>query len=67
MTRSRQDRAARRRDEFNRSHGPRRKRLSAAIDARRRMNAGRANDSPTRAERIGPSDPRYAYLTQSHD
>jgi hypothetical protein len=65
MTRDNQDWAARRRREFDRSYGERR--LLAAIDARRRMNAPQAYGGPARADRTGPSDPRYAYLTQSHD
>jgi len=42
-------------------------RLSPAIGARRRLNTPRSNGSATKAHPHGPSDPRYAYLTQSHD
>ena len=65
MTRNGRDWAARRRGEFNRSHGSHG--LAAAIEARRRMNEPRAEGRPIRVDRIGPSDPRYAYLAQAHD
>jgi hypothetical protein len=65
MTRNDHKWAARRRAEFDRSNGPRR--ISAAIDARRRINAHRADPSATRAPATGPIDHRFAYLTRSHD
>jgi hypothetical protein len=42
-------------------------RLLAAIDAQRRLDAPRADGRATRSGPIGPKDPRYTYLTQSHD
>jgi len=42
-------------------------RVSSAIDAQRRLNARRADGTGTKADPFGPSDPRYAYLTRSHD
>jgi len=36
-------------------------------DARRRLNTRRADSTRTRADRFGPSDSRYAYLTRSYD
>jgi hypothetical protein len=63
MTRTEQNRAARRRGELTRDRGSRR--LSPEIDAQRRLNARRAVGTGTHADPFGPSDPRYAYLTQS--
>ena len=65
MTLRRQDLAARRRGELNRDHGSRR--VSSAIEAQRRLNSRRADGGRTRADPLGPSDPRYAYLTRTHD
>jgi hypothetical protein len=65
MTARRQDWAARRRGEFNREHGSRRP--VPAIDAQRKLNAPRADGTPIKPGRLGPSDPRYAYLMRSHD
>ena len=65
MMSRRQDWAARRRGEFNRERGSRR--LLLAIDAQRSLNARRADGSRTKARPAGLSDPRYAYLTRSHD
>ncbi len=65
MTQNEQNSAARRRGERKRDRGSRR--LSQAVDARRRLNARRADSARTRAGRFGPSDSRYAYLTQPHD
>ncbi|HUE27012.1 MAG TPA: hypothetical protein VMP89_09575 [Solirubrobacteraceae bacterium] len=42
-------------------------RLSPVIAARRRLNTRRADGPWTRAHPPGPRDPRYDYLTQSHD
>jgi hypothetical protein len=43
-------------------------RVSSAIDAQRRLNAREADGTPTsRAAPVGPSDPRYVYLTRSHE
>ena len=65
MTSRRQDLAARRRGELNRERGSRR--LLPAIDAQRSLRARTAHGSRTQARPVGLSDPRYAYLTQSHD
>ena len=54
MTSRRQDLAARRRGELNRERGSRR--LSSTIDAQRRLNAGRAVGTGTKADPVGPSD-----------
>ena len=54
-----------RRGELNRDRGSRR--LLQAVDARRRLNARRADSTRTRADLLGPSDSRYAYLTRSYD
>ena len=65
MTRTEHDRAARRRGELARDHGSRRVRL--AIDAQRRLTARSARDNRIKPDPVGPSDPRYAYLTRTHD
>lgn len=65
MTSTTRDEAARRRGEL--SHDGVGRRLSPAIDARRRLNAQRRGTAGTSARRIAPRDPRYAYLTLSHD
>src|SRR5437667_9522258 len=57
--------AARRRGELTHARGS--LRLSRAIEARRRLNTRRAAGSRTETHPHGPSDPRYAYLTRSHD
>ena len=59
MTRKQEDSAARRRA-FS-------QRLSAAIDAQRRLVAQRADQTQGTADARGPSNPRYTYLTRSHD
>ena len=64
MTRRRQDLAVRMRGESNRDRGLRR--VSAAIDAQRRLNLRRADGTRTKAHPVGPSDPRYAYQTRSY-
>jgi hypothetical protein len=51
--------------ELARDGGSRRVRL--AIDAERRLTARSAREGGTTPDRAGPSDPRYAYLTQTHD
>jgi hypothetical protein len=43
------------------------RRLSPAIDAQRRLYAGRADGTPTNAGPFGPNDRRDAYLTRSYD
>ncbi len=65
MTSTTRDDAARRRGEFSRDGVGRR--LSPAIDARRRLNGQRRGTAGTSARPVGPRDPRYDYLTQSHD
>jgi hypothetical protein len=64
MTQSRQDWAARTR-ELNRDRGSRR--LTPILNAQRRLNARRADDVRATAGPDGPSKPRFAYLTRSHD
>lgn len=59
------DRVARRRGELNRDRV--RRRLSLAIDARRRLDARRPSRAWVNANGVGGSDPRYAYLTRSRD
>jgi hypothetical protein len=63
MTRSTRDLRVRRRGEPSRDRTI--DRVSSAIDALRRLNARRADGTPTRADRVGPSDPRYAHLPRS--
>jgi hypothetical protein len=62
MTRTEHNRAARRRGELTHDRGS--LRLSPAIDAQRRLNSRRAAGSRTKADPVGPSDPRHAYLKQ---
>ena len=65
MTHTRQDLAARRRGELSRDRESRR--LRSAIDAQRRLNARRALGARAKADPVGPSDARFAYLTRGHD
>jgi hypothetical protein len=65
MTRREHNLAARRRGELTGDRGSRQ--LSPAIDAQRRLNARRADGTPTNADPFGPNDRRYAYLTRSYD
>ena len=65
MTRTEHNRPARRRGELTRDRGS--PRPPPAIDAQRRLNAGRADGTPTTAEAFDPNDRRYAYLTRSYD
>jgi hypothetical protein len=65
MTSTKRDVAARRRGELNRGSVGRR--LSPAIDARRCVNGRRPAAGEIGAGRVGPRDPRYRYLTHSHD
>jgi hypothetical protein len=64
MTSIKRDAAARRRGELNRTSGGRR--LSPAIDARRRLNGPRPGPGEISASHVGPRDPRYENLTHSH-
>ena len=41
--------------------------LLTAADALRTLNARAADDRRNRTRPVGQSDPRYSYLTQSHD
>ena len=65
MTHTEHDRAARRRGELARDHGSRR--VPLAIDAQRRLTVQSARDNRTKRDPVGPSDPRYAYLTRTYD
>jgi hypothetical protein len=62
---SRQDWAARRRAELHRER--RARHLIRAVDAQRSLNGSGAHGGRTKARAVGLSDPRYAYLTRSHD
>jgi hypothetical protein len=66
MTRTPRDLPVRKRGELSRDRTMHR--VSSAIDAQRRLNAREADGTPTsRADPVGPSDPRYVYLTRSHE
>ena len=65
MSSTKRDDAARRRGEFSRDGVGRR--LSPAIDVRRRLNAQRRGTAGASASRVCPGDPRYDYLTRSRD
>jgi hypothetical protein len=65
MAGTKRNELARKRGEL--SHDGVGRRLSPAIDARRRLNTQRRGAGGSSASRVGPRDPRYDYLTQSHD
>ena len=65
MTQTERNFAPRRGDEQDRERGSRR--VSHAVDAQRRLNTRRADNTRTKAHPLGPRDPRHAYLTESHD
>ena len=65
VTRTEHERAARRRGELARDQGSRK--VFSAIDAQRRLNARSALGTRTKTLPVGPSDPRYAYLTRAYD
>jgi hypothetical protein len=65
MTGNKQDWGARRRRELDRDRDARRR--SQAIAGRRGVNAERTDRAGITADRFGPSDPRYAYLTRVYD
>jgi hypothetical protein len=65
MTRIKRDVATRRRGELNRGSVGRR--LSPAIDARRRLNGRRPDPGEIGTSHVRPGDPLHEYLTQSHD
>ena len=64
MTNIKRDDKARRRGQLSR--GSTGRRLSQAIDARRRLNAPRAVATLS-ASRVARGDPRDAYLAEPHD
>jgi hypothetical protein len=63
MTLRQRDLAAHTRDASVRDRGSRR--FDRAVHARRRLNVGQVS-AGTKADRNGPN-PRYKYLTQTHD
>ena len=65
MTQTEHNSAARRRGELTRDRGSRR--LSPAIDAQRRLNARRADGTPTNARAGSANDRGDAYLSRSYD
>lgn len=65
MVRFKRDNSERTRGELNRDSV--RRRLSLAIDARRRLNAQRRGNAGNSASHVGPRDPRYEDPTRSHD
>jgi hypothetical protein len=65
MTVRRQDLVVRKQGERNRDRESRR--LSSAIDARRRLNTQRSRSTPIDADPHGPREPRQEYLTRSYD
>jgi hypothetical protein len=65
MTPTEKNLAPRRGDEQDRERGSRR--VSHAVDAQRRLNTRRVQNTRTKAHPFGPRDPRHAYLTDSHD
>ncbi len=64
--RTEHNRAVRRRAAVIRDRGSRRL-VEPAIDALRRLNTRRADDTRINADPSGPSEFRYGHLTQSHD
>jgi hypothetical protein len=65
MTDTEHNRPARRRGELTNDRGSRR--ITAAIDAQRRLKRRRPDGSRIKADPFRPSDPRHAYLTRVHD
>jgi hypothetical protein len=65
MTLRTPDPAAVKRGELDRARD--RRELLPAMEARRNLNAREADDVRARTRATGPADPRYAYLTDSHD
>lgn len=65
MMRTEQGQAARRRGELARDLESRR--ISSAIDARRRLKPPPVQDARTKADPLGPKNPRYAYLARTYD
>ena len=65
LTRTEHDRAALRRGELARDH--RSRRVPSAIDAQRRLTVRPARNTRNKADPVGPSHPRYAYLTRTYD
>jgi hypothetical protein len=65
MTSTKRDDVARKRGELSRDGVSRR--LSPAIDGQRRLNSQRRGAARNNASHVGPRDPHYEYLTDSHD
>lgn len=65
ITRTEQDLPVRKRSELNRDGESRR--VSRAVDAKRRLSAGGADGARTKADPHDPTNSKPAYLTQSHD
>jgi hypothetical protein len=65
MTRRRQDWATRRRADLHRER--RARELLRASDVQRSPNVPGAHAGRAKAHAVGLSDPRFAYLTRSHD
>ena len=65
MTSIKRDDVERKRRELSRDGVGRR--LSPAIDARQRLSATRPGAARDSASHVGPRDPRFDYLTHSHD
>jgi hypothetical protein len=65
MTHPEHNRPARRRGELTNDRGSRR--ISAAINAQRRLNSRRADGPRIKADPFDPSDPSFAYPRRVHD
>ena len=65
MTPTERNLTPRRGDEQDRDRGSRQ--VSRAVDAQRHLNTRLVQNTRTKAHRLGPRDPRHAYLTDSHD
>jgi hypothetical protein len=65
MTLTEDNRSARKRTEVSRDRGSRR--ISQAVDARRRLDNRRVDPTQTEEDRFGSRDPRFGHLTRSHD
>jgi hypothetical protein len=59
--------AARKRREIGGYGARARRRLSSAVDARRRLNAPQADEANSLPTQADGGDSRYAYLRDSHD
>lgn len=65
MTHRKHDEPARRRGELARDLGSRR--VSSAIDARRRLNPPPVQSAWTKTDPLAPSNHHYAYLARTYD